>query len=380
MKKFYQDFKLGVLGGGQLGRMLIQANTNFNVYTTVIDPDPNAPCKSIASEFQVGSITDYDTVYNFGKNVDLLTIEIENVNIEALEQLEKEGITVYPQPSVIKIIKDKRIQKQFYKDHNIPTADFVLTDNKDAVKANADFLPAFNKVGTGGYDGGGVQRLTNVDDIEEKAFEAPSLLEKLIDFDREISVVAARNANGEIKVFPTVELVFNPKYNLVDYLIAPSSLSQEIQQEAEKIATDVISAFGIVGLLAVEMFVTKDGKVLVNEVAPRPHNSGHQTINANYTSQYEQHLRAILNMPLGATDIATPSAMVNLLGDDDHEGMAVYEGLENVLSQSGVNLFLYGKKFTKPHRKMGHITIVDKDINSLKEKVEFVKNTLKVIA
>ncbi|MCP4521784.1 MAG: 5-(carboxyamino)imidazole ribonucleotide synthase [Cytophagales bacterium] len=379
MKKFYQDFKLGVLGGGQLGRMLIQANTNFNVYTSVIDPDPNAPCKTIASEFQVGSITDYDTVYNFGKTVDLLTIEIENVNIEALEQLEKEGLTVYPQPSVIKIIKDKRIQKQFYKDNNIPTADFVLTDNKEAIKENIDFLPAFNKVGTGGYDGGGVQRLESEDDLD-KAFEAPSLLEKLINFDREISVVAARNAKGEVKVFPTVECVFDPRYNLVDYLIAPSSLAQEIQDEAEKIATDVINAFGIVGLLAVEMFVTKEGEVLVNEVAPRPHNSGHQTINANYTSQYEQHLRAILNLPLGGTDIAIPSAMVNLLGDDSHTGMAIYEGLDDVLAKEGVNLFLYGKKFTKPHRKMGHITIVNKDVNKLKETVEFVKKTIKVIS
>lgn len=379
MKKFYQDFKLGVLGGGQLGRMLIQANTNFNVYTSVIDPDPNAPCKTIASEFQIGDIKDYKTVYNFGKTVDLLTIEIENVNIEALEQLEKEGIIVYPQPSVIKIIKDKRIQKQFYRDHNIPTADFILTENKKAVLANQDFLPAFQKLGTGGYDGGGVQRLNSLNDIE-KAFDSPSLLEKLIDFDREISIVAARNADGEIKVFPTVELVFDPEYNLVDYLIAPSSLPQNIQDEAEKIAIDVVSSLGIVGILAVEMFVTKNGKVLVNEVAPRPHNSGHQTINANYTSQYEQHLRAILNLPLGATTISTPSAMVNLLGDDNYEGLAVYEGLDEVLKQSGVSLFLYGKKYTKPHRKMGHITIVDTDLNKLKEKVEFVKNTIKVIA
>ena len=222
-------------------------------------------------------------------------------------------------------------------------------------------------------------RLNDKNDLH-KAFDSPSLLEKLVDFDREISVIAARNAKGEVKVFPTVELVFDPRYNLVDYLIAPSSLPENIQQEAEKIAKNVVNALGIIGLLAVEMFVTKDGKVLVNEVAPRPHNSGHQTINANYTSQYEQHLRAILNLPLGATDIATPSAMVNLLGDVNYEGLAIYEGLDEILEKEGVNVFLYGKKYTKPHRKMGHITIVDKDLEKLKEKVAFVKNTLKVIA
>ena len=254
-----------------------------------------------------------------------------------------------------------------------------MTDNKKAIEENSDFLPAFNKVATGGYDGGGVQRLDTIADLN-KAFDAPSLLEKLVDFECEISVIAARNVSGEVKVFPTVELVFNPIYNLVDYLIAPSSISQELQEEAKEIAYNVINKLGIVGILAVEMFVTKEGEILVNEVAPRPHNSGHQTINANYTSQYEQHLRAILDLPLGATDISTPSAMVNVLGEENYTGLAIYEGLEEILKKEGVNVFLYGKKYTKPHRKMGHITIVDKNIEALKAKVEFVKKTLKVIA
>lgn len=380
MKAFYQqDFRLGILGGGQLGRMLIQACANFNVHTDVLDPDPGAPCVEIAGSFRAGDIRDFDTVTDFGKSADLLTIEIENVNIEALKQLEQNGVQVYPQPSIVEIIKDKRSQKQFYRNNAIPTADFVLVENSEDIKQQADFLPAFNKLGTGGYDGGGVQRLNSLDDID-KAFDAPGLLEKLIDFEQEISVVAARNVQGEIAVFPAVECVFHPEHNLVDYLIAPSSALETIQHKAEQIARKVIESFGIVGLLAVEMFVTKEGDVLVNEVAPRPHNSGHQSINANITSQYEQHLRAIFGLPLGCTDILRPSAMVNLLGAEGFTGPARYEGLDELMRIEGASLFMYGKQETRPHRKMGHITIVDEDMARLKAKIEDVKKAIKVVA
>ena len=380
MKAFYQqDFRLGILGGGQLGRMLIQACANFNVHTDVLDPDPGAPCVEIAGSFRAGDIRDFDTVMDFGKSADLITIEIENVNIEALKQLEQNGVQVYPQPSIVEIIKDKRSQKQFYRNNAIPTADFVLVENSEDIKQQADFLPAFNKLGTGGYDGGGVQRLNSLDDID-KAFDAPGLLEKLIDFEQEISVVAARNVHGEIAVFPAVECVFHPEHNLVDYLIAPSSALETIQHKAEQIARKVIESFGIVGLLAVEMFVTKEGDVLVNEVAPRPHNSGHQSINANITSQYEQHLRAIFGLPLGSTDILRPSAMVNLLGAEGFTGPARYEGLDELMRIEGASLFMYGKQETRPHRKMGHITIVDEDMARLKAKIEDVKKAIKVVA
>ena len=380
MKAFYQqDFRLGILGGGQLGRMLIQACANFNVQTDVLDPDPGAPCVEIAGSFRAGDIRDFDTVMDFGKSADLLTIEIENVSIEALKQLEQNGVQVYPQPSIVEIIKDKRTQKQFYRDNAIHTADFVLVENSEDIKQHLDFLPAFNKLGTGGYDGGGVQRLNSLNDID-KAFDAPGLLEKLIDFEQEISVVAARNVHGEIAVFPAVECVFHPEHNLVDYLIAPSSALETIQHKAEQIARKVIESFGIVGLLAVEMFVTKEGDVLVNEVAPRPHNSGHQSINANITSQYEQHLRAIFGLPLGSTDILRPSAMVNLLGAEGFTGPARYEGLDELMRIEGASLFMYGKQETRPHRKMGHITIVDEDMARLKAKIEDVKKAIKVVA
>ena len=379
MKAFYQDFKLGILGGGQLGRMLIQACTNFDLHSSVLDKDANAPCSLLASSFKPGDITDFDTVYAFGKTVDMLTIEIENVNVGALKKLEEEGLTVYPQPAIIDIIKDKRRQKMFYRKHGIPTADFVLVDNREAIKQHMDFLPAFNKLGTGGYDGGGVQRIRSAEDIE-KGFDAPGLLETLVDFACEISVIAARNSKGEVSVFPAVECVFHPEHNLVDYLFAPSEVSPEIDEKAEKIARQVIESFGLVGLLAVEMFVTRDGEVLVNEVAPRPHNSGHQTINANIISQYEQHLRAILGLPLGATDIILPSAMVNLLGEAGYTGPAKYEGLDDLLAIEGASIFLYGKKETRPQRKMGHVTIVDENADALKRKVEEVKKVIKVIS
>ena len=375
-QNFYQEFKLGILGGGQLGRMLIQSGMDWNINFSVLDPDASAPCKSIA-EFKTGKLTDYQTVMDFGQSCDLITIEIENVNVSALKELAKQGKKVFPQPEVIELIQDKRKQKIFYKEKGIPTAGFVITETKQEVIAQKSFLPAVNKLGREGYDGRGVQILRTEKDLE-KAFDAPSLLEKLIDFEKEISVIVARNEKGETKTFPAVEMVFHPEANLVEYLFAPANISKSVAEKAESIAKKIISDLKMVGLLAAEMFVTKDQQVLVNEIAPRPHNSGHQTIEANVTSQYEQHLRSILNLPLGDTSIIRPSAMVNILGEEGFSGLAKYNGLEEVLNQSGVYVHLYGKKLTKPFRKMGHVTIVDNDIESLKKKTNFVKQTLKV--
>jgi 5-(carboxyamino)imidazole ribonucleotide synthase len=375
---FQQNFKLGVLGGGQLGRMLIQSGIDFNIPFSILDPDEHAPCSTLA-EFHHGKLTDFDTVMKFGSACDVITIEIENVNTKALKALVGQGKKVYPQPEVIELIQDKRIQKAFYRDNGIPTAEFILVENATEVKQNAAFLPAVNKLGKEGYDGRGVQILREEKDLA-KAFDAPGLLEKLIDFEKEISVIVARNEAGEIKTFPVVEMVFHPVHNLVEYLFAPADISKAIAQEADTIACKIITTLNMVGILAVEMFVTKDGKVLVNEIAPRPHNSGHQTIEANTTSQYEQHLRAILNLPLGDTSLRIPSAMVNLLGEADYSGLAKYEGFDEVVKLPGVHVHLYGKRFTKPFRKMGHVTIVDHDIEHLKEKANFVKETLKVIA
>ncbi|MBL3654631.1 5-(carboxyamino)imidazole ribonucleotide synthase [Fulvivirga sediminis] len=379
MSASVQTQKLGILGGGQLGRMLIQSALDFNIDIHILDPDENAPCRNVASTFTVGSLKEYDTVYDFGKDLDIISIEIESVNVEALKKLQAEGKKVFPQPEVIELIQDKRVQKQFYKDKGIPTADFILTDTKEAVKKNADFLPAVNKLGKEGYDGRGVQILRSEDDLN-KAFEAPSLLEKLINFKKEIAVIVARNEQGDISTFPVVELVFHPEANLVEYLFAPADIADEVDKKAKAIATEVIKELDMVGLLAVEMFVTHEDEVLVNEIAPRPHNSGHQTIEANFTSQYEQHLRAIFNLPLGNTDLVLPSAMVNLLGEEGFTGIAQYEGLEETIATKGVHVHLYGKKITKPFRKMGHVTIVEADVKLLKEKVDFVKNKLKVKA
>ncbi|SEJ47308.1 5-(carboxyamino)imidazole ribonucleotide synthase [Dyadobacter sp. SG02] len=371
--------RIGILGGGQLGLMLLQAAVDWNLDIHVLDPDAEAPCRKIAPHFTQGSLQDFDTVYNFGKDLDVITIEIEKVNVEALETLEKEGKKVYPQPSVIRQIQDKRIQKQFYAEKQLPTAEFILTENREDVANYVSFLPAFHKLGKDGYDGRGVQRLTSADDLD-KAFDKPGLLEKAVPFEKELAVIVARNANGEVETFPTVEMVFHPEHNLVEYLFAPAEISEEVNAKAQEIARKTAEAFQIVGLLAVELFLTPEGEVLINEVAPRPHNSGHHTIRANATSQYEQHWRAVLNLPLGSTHAYGPSAMVNLLGEDGYEGPAIYEGMEKLLATPEVFPFLYWKALTKPFRKMGHITIMDTDIASLKAKVDFVKNNIKVIS
>jgi len=374
----FLDLKIGILGGGQLGRMLIQAGLDFNLNFQVLDPDPNAPCRSI-SQFKIGDLKDYDTVVSFGESCDLITIEIENVNTQALKYLEKIGKKVFPQPHLIELIQNKRSQKKFYKENNIPTTDFVFVDGKKDIENQVLFLPAVNKLATEGYDGKGVFIIKSEFDIS-KAFDKPGLLEKFVDFEKEIAVIVARNELGNIAVYPAVEMVFHPEENLVEYLFSPANISASIELEAQKIAKDLIEKLNLVGILAVEMFVTKDGQVLVNEIAPRPHNSGHQTIEANATSQYSQHLRSILGLPLGSTEIISPSAMLNVLGEPNFQGNAVFEGLKETLNVKGATIHLYGKKITKPFRKMGHVTIIDEDIDQLREKTMFIKKTLKVKA
>ena len=371
-----KDFKIGVLGGGQLGRMLIQEAIDLDVHLHMIDPDPDAPCSLIAHSFTCGSITDYDTVMEFGKGKDLITVEIENVNIEALESLEKKGVKIFPQPRVLKIIKDKGVQKQFYLDHNIPTAPFALYDNANALKEADISYPIIQKMRTGGYDGKGVQLLKQSSD----SFDAPNLCESLIDFDKELSVIVARNENGDIQCFPSVECEFNPEANLVEYLFSPANISKETTQKANSIAKDLIEKLDMIGLLAVEFFLCENGDLLVNEIAPRPHNSGHHTIECCNTSQYAQHLRSILNLPLGNTTLINPGAMINILGEKGFTGPAIYEGLERILGISGVHPHIYGKSDTKPFRKMGHVTITGSTLLEVKRIANEVKETIKVKA
>jgi 5-(carboxyamino)imidazole ribonucleotide synthase len=378
-KEFYSDLRLGILGGGQLGRMLIQEAINFNASVSVLDPDENAPCKNLCDHFEVGALDDFETVYNFGKQVDLLTIEIEKVNVDALEKLEKEGVQVYPQARIIRLIQDKGLQKEFFKQNDIPTAPFQLISSRDDL-ANSKFpLPYIQKLRKDGYDGRGVKKILDQSDLQE-AFEQPSLIEQWVDFQMEIGVIVARNEKGEVKAFPCVEMEFNPEMNLVEYLISPSLLPHEIQQNAERLAIKIAEDLQIVGLLAVEMFLTRDGEILVNELAPRPHNSGHQSIEGNVTSQFAQHLRAIFNMPLGDTRGISNAIMINLLGEPEFQGLARYVGLEKVLEKKGVYIHLYGKKYTKPFRKMGHITIVNEDRELAIATAREVQKLIQVIA
>lgn len=374
-----QNFTLGILGGGQLGRMLIQEAVNLNISVAIMDPDENAPCRFLCEKFVNADLKDEAAVYNFGKQVNLLTVEIEHVNTTALLKLESEGLFVYPQPLVLQMVQDKGVQKEFYRSHKIPTADFVLVHDKNDLAKHADRFPAMLKLRKGGYDGKGVMKIKTTSDIEN-AFDAPCVLENLIPFDKEISVIVARNHSGEIAHYPPVEMDFNPQANLVEFLYSPARINSEIEKEAIRIARLVIEKTAMVGLLAVEMFVTKNGEVLVNEIAPRPHNSGHQTIEGNVTSQYAQHLRAILNLPLGDTSITKPTVMINLLGEPGYTGDAKYEGIEEVMKIPGVYIHLYGKKITKPFRKMGHITVADSRIESAIEKAKKVQQLLKVIS
>ena len=371
-----KDFKICVLGGGQLGRMLIQEAIDLDVHLYMNDPDSNAPCSLIAHSFTCGSITDYDSVMEFGKDKDLVTVEIENVNIEALEALEERGVKIFPQPRVLRIIKDKGIQKQFYIDNGIPTAPFKLYENANALKEADISYPIIQKMRTGGYDGKGVQLLKQ----SSHSYDAPNLCESLIDFAKELSIIVARNENGDVQCFPSVECEFNPEANLVEYLFSPANISKEITQKANSIAIDLIEKLEMIGLLAVEFFLCKNGDLLVNEIAPRPHNSGHHTIECCNTSQYAQHLRSILNLPLGDTTLINPGAMINILGEKGFTGPAIYEGLEKILGFSGVHPHIYGKSDTKPFRKMGHVTITGESLAQVKRIADQVKETIKVKA
>ena len=377
-KDFYGELKLGILGGGQLGRMLIQEAINFNVNVHVLDPDKNAPCRNLSNQFVQGPLDDFDTVYAFGKGMDLVTIEIEKVNVDALERLEEEGIQVYPQSRVIRLIQDKGLQKQFFKQNDIPTAPFQLISSKENLANTAIPLPYIQKLRKDGYDGRGVKKIVHASDIET-AFEAPSLIEQWSDVEKELAIIVSRNDNGEVAVYPCVEMEFNPEANLVEFLISPSTLPFETQQRAELLAKKIAEDLQVVGLLAVELFLTRDGQLLVNELAPRPHNSGHQSIEGNFTSQFAQHLRAIFNLAPGNTGTRTNAVMVNLLGEAGHEGLARYEGIEDILAMEGVYLHLYGKKFTKPFRKMGHVCIINEDREQAISVAREVQQMLKVV-
>ena len=378
-----QDFKLGILGGGQLGKMLIQAASKWDIKTYVLDPDSECSSRSICNYFEKGSFKDYQTVYDFGKKVDLITFEIEHVNTDALKQLEKEGKKIYPQPNALDIIKDKGLQKEFYKKHNIPTSKFKLFSSKQeiisAIEDKVIQLPFVQKSRTDGYDGKGVQTVKNTQDFQ-LIFDTPSLIEELVAIEKELAVVVSRNKNGNVKTFPIVEMEFSEDANLVEQLICPSAVSKSIAKEASDIAEKIITHLKMVGNLAVEFFLDKNGEILVNEVAPRPHNSGHHTIERTITSQFEQHLRAILNLPLGSTKLISPSVMINILGHPSHNGIASYTNIDACLDVEGVNIHIYGKKITKPYRKMGHVTITDDNIEKAKSKANFIKNQLTVIS
>ncbi len=380
---FSSDFKLGILGGGQLGRMLLAETQKFDIHTVILDASEHAPCKAYCDEFHQGSLLDFDTVYNFGKQVDILTIEIENVNVDALEKLENEGTKVYPSSATIRTIQNKAKQKLFYVDHSIPTANFsrfaYTHEIETAIKHETLSFPFVWKSAQFGYDGTGVKIVKTYADLETLP-NVECIAEDLIPFKNELAVIVARNAKGHLKTYPVVEMEFHPEANQVEYVICPARVSIEIAKKAEYVALKVAQSFQHVGLLAVELFLTKDDEIIVNEVAPRPHNSGHYSIEASYTNQFEQHIRAILNLPLGDTTSKVGAVMVNLVGDEDYEGDVVYENIEELLAMKGVTPHIYGKKHTKPFRKMGHITIVDKDINEARKVAQQVKQSVKVIS
>lgn len=384
MKNYFSsDFKLGVLGGGQLGRMLLTETQKFDIFTSILDSSAEAPCAQICNEFHQGNLLDFNTVYNFGKQVDLLTIEIENVNIDALDRLEKEGLTIYPTPKSIRIIQNKATQKNFYKEKNIPTAAYFhfayLEELKHSYHNSIIKFPFVWKAARFGYDGTGVKIVRTFKDIENLP-QGECIVEKLIPFKNELAVIVARNHDGDVTSYPVVEMEFHPEANQVEYVICPARIDDNIAKKAREIALKVADAFDFVGLLAVEMFQTEEDEILVNEVAPRTHNCGHYSIEASNTNQFEQHLRSILNLPLGNTDSKVAGIMVNLVGAEGHTGEVVYENIEKILEIDGVTPHIYGKKITKPFRKMGHVTIVNKDINKARKVAQQVKKIIKVIS
>ena len=383
MNYFSSDFKLGILGGGQLGKMLLSDTRKFDIQTYVLDPSDEAPCKIACNQFFKGDLMDFETVYNFGKLVDVLTFEIELVNLEALVKLEDEGLKVYPSPKTLKLIQNKGIQKDFYIQHTIPTANYKRFPNlKSVVFDILDSklkLPFVWKCTEFGYDGNGVKVIREISDLDNLA-NVECIAEEMVPFKNELAVIVCRNPSGDMKTYPVVEMEFHPEANQVEYVICPARIDDKVAEKARAIALNVSEKFNHVGLLAVEMFQTEDDEILVNEVAPRPHNSGHYSIEASYTSQFENHLRAILDLPLGNTDSKVAGIMVNLVGEEGFSGDVIYENIEKILGWDGVTPHIYGKKQTRPFRKMGHVTIVNEDINEARRIAEDVKNTIRVIA
>ena len=383
MEYFSSNFKLGILGGGQLGKMLLYTTRKFDIHSCVLDPNPEAPSRLACNEFYQGDLMDYDTVYTFGKRVNTLTIEIENVNIEALKTLEKEGVKVFPSSKTLETIQNKATQKLFYLDHNLPTAPFkryaYTEEIRTALEHNSIEFPFVWKRARFGYDGTGVKIVRSVADLEHLP-NVECITEDLIPFKSELAVIVARNEKGDVKTYPVVEMEFHPEANQVEYVLCPARISKDIAEKAEQIALKTSAAFSHVGLLAVELFLTTDDTIIINEVAPRPHNSGHQTIEASYTSQFEQHIRAILGIPLGSTENKLSAVMVNLVGAEEHTGEVVYENIEKLMEMDGVTPHIYGKKETRPFRKMGHVTIVHPNIETARAIAQEVKQSIKVIS
>lgn len=383
MNYFSSDFKLGILGGGQLGKMLLTETRKFDITTFVLDPSNEAPAQYGATKFFVGSLLDYETVYQFGKMCDVITIEIENVNLDALEKLEEEGHIVFPSPKTLRLIQNKGKQKDFYVENNIPTSKhqrFVdLNDLKKALEKDELEFPFVWKCAQFGYDGNGVKICRSTMDLLHLP-EVECIAEEMVPFKNELAVIVARNANGDIITYPVVEMEFHPEANQVEYVICPARIDEKVSQLAIEIALQVSKAFNHIGLLAVEMFQTENDDILVNEVAPRPHNSGHHTIEASYTSQFENHLRSVLNLPLGNTDSKVAGIMVNLVGEEGFSGPVIYENIEKIMAIDGVTPHIYGKKETRPFRKMGHVTIVNEDMAAARKIAEEVKNSIRVIS
>jgi 5-(carboxyamino)imidazole ribonucleotide synthase len=368
--------KIGILGGGQLGKMLLQAGANYPAETYVMENDAECPAAHLCHHFIKGDISNYDDVYNFGKHLDAITIEIESVNAEALQKLEEEGIKTYPHSSALTTIKNKILQKEFYSSINVPSSSFIITQNKNELKYHISFLPAVHKIGMGGYDGRGVVIIKNEKQIEN-GFDAPAVLEKMIDIKKEIALIVAVNEAGETALYPPVEMIFNKDFNLLQYQLSPASVNEKTLWKAEAIALTVVKNFKSPGIFAVEMFVDLTDNVWVNETAPRVHNSGHHTIEGNYCSQFDMLWRVMLNYPLGNTKAIMPSAMINLIGEENYSGDVRYEGLQDVLKIDNAFVHIYGKKQTRPGRKMGHVTVINSSMQDLIHKANIINRTLK---
>ncbi|MDG1572073.1 5-(carboxyamino)imidazole ribonucleotide synthase [Robiginitalea sp. M366] len=378
---FSSDFTLGILGGGQLGKMLLYETRKWDVRTKVVDPSAAAPAQLACNTFEQGDLMDYQTVMDFGKDVDVLTIEIENVNVQALEDLAAAGVTVYPQPKTLRTIQNKATQKLFYTDHGIPTAPFsrfaYTSEIEDSLNNGGISFPFVWKSARFGYDGQGVKIIRNRKDLEGLP-NVECIAETLVPFQNELAVIVARNPQGEVRTYPVVEMEFHPEANQVEYVLCPARIPEAVAREAREVALKVSRSLGHVGLLAVEMFRTREDQILVNEVAPRPHNSGHFSIEGSFTNQFEQHLRAILGLPLGETENKVATVMVNLVGAEGYQGQVQYQGISEILGMPGVTPHIYGKRDTRPFRKMGHVTIADASLEKARETAAQVKQTIEV--